>query len=55
MIVGGVAVGSIKEIELRDDGQALVKMEITDDATRRSPRARTRRSARQSLSGVANR
>ena len=30
--VAGVPVGSIKEISLSDDGQALVKMEVSDSA-----------------------
>ena len=43
--VAGVPAGTIKEISLADDGQALVKMEISDGPTRRCPREPTRRSA----------
>ena len=52
--VAGVAAGSVKEITLADDGQALVKMEISDEyAPLRQGTHATIRS--QSLSGIANR
>lgn len=53
--VAGTTIGSVKEIELADDGQALVTFEITDgdyEPLRRGTRAIVRQT---SLSGVANR
>jgi phospholipid/cholesterol/gamma-HCH transport system substrate-binding protein len=53
--VAGVKVGSIRKIDLTDDGQAEVAMKI-DDAEYRPLRRGTRAIIRQaSLSGVANR
>jgi len=52
--VAGVPAGTVKEITLADDGQALVKMEISDEyAPLRQGTHATIRS--QSLSGIANR
>ncbi len=54
VIVGGVAVGSVKEIELGDDGQALVDFTVEDEyAPLKRGTTATVRS--YSLSGVANR
>jgi phospholipid/cholesterol/gamma-HCH transport system substrate-binding protein len=53
--VAGEPIGTVKDIELTDDGQAQVKMAITEDGyhpLRRGTRATVRQS---SLSGVANR
>ena len=52
--VAGVAAGSVKEIKLADDGQALVKLEISDEyAPLPEGTHATVRST--SLSGIANR
>jgi len=52
--VAGVSAGSVKEIELADDGQALVELEVSDDyAPLPAGTHATIRS--QSLSGIANR
>jgi phospholipid/cholesterol/gamma-HCH transport system substrate-binding protein len=52
--VGGLAVGSVKDIQLTKDGQALVKTEMNSDAP--TLRQGTQASVRlTSLSGVANR
>ncbi len=54
VIVGGVAVGSVKTIELGDDGQALVDFTVEDEyAPLKRGTTATVRS--YSLSGVANR
>ena len=54
VIVGGVAAGSVKEIELGDDGQALVSFTVNEDyAPLRRGTTATVRS--YSLSGIANR
>jgi phospholipid/cholesterol/gamma-HCH transport system substrate-binding protein len=53
--VAGVPVGSVKEISLSDDGQALVKMEISDDAYAPLPQGTEATIRSQSLSGIANR
>jgi phospholipid/cholesterol/gamma-HCH transport system substrate-binding protein len=53
--VAGAPVGSIKEIELSDDGQALVRMEISDDAYSPLPEGTHATIRSQSLSGIANR
>jgi phospholipid/cholesterol/gamma-HCH transport system substrate-binding protein len=53
--VAGVPVGSIKEISLSDDGQALVKMEISDAAYAPLPDGTHATVRSQSLSGIANR
>ena len=54
VIVGGVAAGSVKKIELGDDGQALVTFSVEDDfAPLRRGTTATVRS--YSLSGIANR
>jgi phospholipid/cholesterol/gamma-HCH transport system substrate-binding protein len=53
--VAGVPVGSIKEISLSDDGQALVKMEISDPAYTPLPAGTHATVRSQSLSGIANR
>ena len=51
--VGGVKAGSVKKIELSDDGQAIVTMEIDDDYA--PLKEGTRATVRQaSLSGIAN-
>ena len=52
--VAGVPVGSVKEISLADDGQALVKMEISD-AYAPLPEGTHATIRSQSLSGIANR
>jgi phospholipid/cholesterol/gamma-HCH transport system substrate-binding protein len=52
---GGVAVGSVGDIEVSDSGTALVELEITDDGyhpLRRGTRAMIKQT---SLSGIANR
>jgi phospholipid/cholesterol/gamma-HCH transport system substrate-binding protein len=52
--VAGVAAGSVKDISLADDGQALVEMEVSEDyAPLPAGTHATVRS--QSLSGIANR
>jgi phospholipid/cholesterol/gamma-HCH transport system substrate-binding protein len=53
--VAGVPVGSIKQISLSDDGQALVKMEISDPAYTPLPEGTHAQVRSQSLSGIANR
>jgi phospholipid/cholesterol/gamma-HCH transport system substrate-binding protein len=53
--VAGAPVGSVKEIELSDDGQALVKMEISDEAYSPLPQGTHATIRSQSLSGIANR
>jgi phospholipid/cholesterol/gamma-HCH transport system substrate-binding protein len=53
--VAGAPVGSIKEIALSDDGQALVKMEISDEAYSPLPQGTHATIRSQSLSGIANR
>jgi phospholipid/cholesterol/gamma-HCH transport system substrate-binding protein len=53
--VAGAPVGSIKEISLSDDGQALVEMEISDDAYTPLPEGTHATIRSQSLSGIANR
>jgi phospholipid/cholesterol/gamma-HCH transport system substrate-binding protein len=53
--IAGAPVGSISDIKLGDDGQALVEMKIANDAYQPLP-AGTRATIRsQSLSGIANR
>src|SRR5919108_2579907 len=52
--VGGVPVGSVKDISITDDGQAVVEMEIDED--HRPLRVGTQATIRQfSQSGIANR
>ena len=53
--VAGAPVGSVKEISLGDDGQALVKMEISDSAYAPLPDGTHATIRSQSLSGIANR
>jgi phospholipid/cholesterol/gamma-HCH transport system substrate-binding protein len=53
--VAGVPVGSVKEISLADDGQALVKLEISDSAYTPLPQGTHAQIRSQSLSGIANR
>ncbi len=53
--VAGAPVGSIKQISLSDNGQALVKMEITDSAYTPLPDGTHATIRSQSLSGIANR
>jgi phospholipid/cholesterol/gamma-HCH transport system substrate-binding protein len=53
--VAGVPVGSVKQISLSDDGQALVKMEISDSAYTPLPDGTHVTVRSQSLSGIANR
>jgi phospholipid/cholesterol/gamma-HCH transport system substrate-binding protein len=53
--VAGVPVGSISDISLSDDGQALVKLEISDDAYAPLPEGTHATVRSQSLSGIANR
>jgi phospholipid/cholesterol/gamma-HCH transport system substrate-binding protein len=53
--VAGAPVGSIKEISLSDDGQALVKMEISDSAYTPLPDGTHATIRSASLSGIANR
>jgi phospholipid/cholesterol/gamma-HCH transport system substrate-binding protein len=53
--VAGAPVGSVKEISLSDEGQALVKMEISDDAYAPLPEGTQATIRSQSLSGIANR
>ncbi|HKH22429.1 MAG TPA: MCE family protein, partial [Solirubrobacterales bacterium] len=52
--VAGVPVGSVKKISLSDDGQALVEMEISDDAYNPLPEGTHATIRSQSLSGIAN-
>jgi len=53
--VAGAPVGSIDSISLSDDGQALVKMEISDSAYTPLPEGTHATVRSQSLSGIANR
>ena len=53
--VAGVPVGSVKQISLSDDGQALVKLEISDSAYAPLPAGTHATVRSQSLSGIANR
>jgi phospholipid/cholesterol/gamma-HCH transport system substrate-binding protein len=53
--VAGVSVGSVKEISLADDGQALVKMEISKETYTPLPVGTHATIRSQSLSGIANR
>src|SRR3954452_20306706 len=53
--VAGVPVGSVSDISLSDDGQALVKMEISDSAYTPLPEGTHATVRSQSLSGIANR
>jgi phospholipid/cholesterol/gamma-HCH transport system substrate-binding protein len=53
--VAGVPVGSVSDISLSDDGQALVKMEISDSAYTPLPEGTHATIRSQSLSGIANR
>jgi len=53
--VAGVPVGSVKQISLSDDGQALVKLEISDSAYNPLPDGTHATVRSQSLSGIANR
>jgi phospholipid/cholesterol/gamma-HCH transport system substrate-binding protein len=53
--VAGAQVGSIKKISLSDNGQALVEMEISDDAYSPLPQGTQATIRSQSLSGIANR
>jgi phospholipid/cholesterol/gamma-HCH transport system substrate-binding protein len=53
--VAGAPVGSVKQISLSDDGQALVKMEISDSAYDPLPDGTHATIRSQSLSGIANR
>jgi phospholipid/cholesterol/gamma-HCH transport system substrate-binding protein len=52
--VAGVAAGSVKEISLADDGQAEVKLEVSDEYAP-LPEGTTATVRSQSLSGIANR
>ncbi len=52
--VAGVAAGTVKEISLGDDGQALVKLEVSDEYTP-LPQGTHATIRSQSLSGIANR
>ena len=53
--VAGAPVGSIKQISLSNDGQALVEMEISDPAYTPLPEGTHATIRSQSLSGIANR
>jgi phospholipid/cholesterol/gamma-HCH transport system substrate-binding protein len=53
--VAGVPVGSISDIKLGDDGQALVEMEVSDDSYTPLPEGTHATVRSQSLSGIANR
>src|SRR3954451_22618202 len=53
--VAGVPVGQVKEISLADDGEALVKLEISDSAYTPLPQGTHAQVRSQSLSGIANR
>jgi phospholipid/cholesterol/gamma-HCH transport system substrate-binding protein len=53
--VAGVPVGSVKQISLADNGQALVKMEISDSAYTPLPDGTHATIRSASLSGIANR
>jgi phospholipid/cholesterol/gamma-HCH transport system substrate-binding protein len=52
--VAGVSAGSVKEISLAEDGQALVKMEVSDEYAP-LPQGTHATVRSQSLSGIANR
>jgi phospholipid/cholesterol/gamma-HCH transport system substrate-binding protein len=52
--VAGVAAGSVKEISLADDGQALVKLDVSDEYAP-LPQGTHATIRSQSLSGIANR
>jgi phospholipid/cholesterol/gamma-HCH transport system substrate-binding protein len=53
--VAGVSVGTVKSISLGDNGQALVKMEISDSSYTPLHRGTTATVRSNSLSGIANR
>jgi phospholipid/cholesterol/gamma-HCH transport system substrate-binding protein len=53
--VAGIPVGSISNIALSDDGQALVEMKIKDSAYKPLPAGTHATIRSQSLSGIANR
>jgi phospholipid/cholesterol/gamma-HCH transport system substrate-binding protein len=53
--VAGAPVGAVSDISLSDNGQALVKMEITDSAYTPLPEGTHATIRSQSLSGIANR
>ena len=53
--VAGVPVGSVEEIALSDDGQAEVKMKISDEGYAPLPEGTHAEIRSQSLSGIANR
>ena len=53
--LAGAPVGSVKQISLSDDGQALVKIEISDSAYTPLPEGTHATVRSQSLSGIANR
>src|SRR6266545_3018711 len=53
--VAGVPVGSVSDISLSDDGQALVELEISDSAYTPLPEGTHATVRSQSLSGIANR
>jgi phospholipid/cholesterol/gamma-HCH transport system substrate-binding protein len=53
--VAGVPVGQVKQISLADDGEALVKLEISDSAYTPLPQGTHAQIRSQSLSGIANR
>jgi phospholipid/cholesterol/gamma-HCH transport system substrate-binding protein len=53
--VAGVPVGSVKDISLSDDGQALVKLEISDGSYTPLPDGTHATVRSASLSGIANR
>lgn len=53
--VGGVPVGTVAELELGKDGQALVELEITDDELTPLHRGSSVEVRSTSLSGIANR
>jgi phospholipid/cholesterol/gamma-HCH transport system substrate-binding protein len=52
--VAGVAAGTVKDIKLADDGEALVEMEVSDDYAP-LPQGTHATVRSQSLSGIANR
>jgi len=53
--IAGVPAGSVSDISLSDNGQALVKMEISDSAYTPLPAGTHATVRSQSLSGIANR
>ena len=53
--IAGVPVGSVSDISLSDDGQALVELEISDSAYTPLPEGTHVTVRSQSLSGIANR